>query len=405
MKKVRDYMDEKNLIKRSLVDEILEVGKIENWLSNMAKRGIIIKYFLENKMYFEKGQPQRNLYRIAIFDPEKADMGKETYREHGWDFETKNDDYFIFKADEGSIYSEVPIIEEMKEHTLQHLRQYSEKINMSLVSAIFSTLGAFFILYSLFHNNRVTTMIIENSIIPFLCFPYYIATSWYTVMRKYRIASRYKQSILADHSFEHELKYKAGYLLRKANLILLIISIIYIFGTANFGVKEYSLDQSEQVLPVLRLADIEQDDHLVLDTNNPTMPLLGIDESDYNYVEKKSTFLAPTMYSLDEQGKVPAVDQEHQEYNPSLHVNYYALRSKMLAEPLIGDIINHDLIGFSEKDLIQANNQLADQVYYIDGKNVKYVILQRGNKVLYIRYYGKQKPEQIINAAIKKLSK
>lgn len=164
-----------------------------------------------------------------------------------------------------------------------------------------------------------------------------------------------------------------------------------------------NLDACTEELPVVRLAEIEENLDLVQDKSTT-------EEIDYgNYVSYKWSILASNIYEVSEEGVVPNemwLDGSG-EYMPSARTEFYELRFQFLVKPLVNELV----------DSIRKND-LYEEVIYEEIKDPRFsslsvtkrdnsevIVASRNNRVMVLRYWGDEELTEHLDAIYAAMTK
>lgn len=375
-------------VKKSLPTYLTDVEVIESWLNDMAKKGLILNK-ISNKATFYKRSPRNVQYRLVpLCKREKSPDIEvlEYYRECGWVYVTTASGLFhiyISNCENPREIHSDPIVESygykflLKRCTLESLFALA----MVLIT-IFYVFRDYIIsgtpILKLINDGiySQTFLLFSVAIIVFRCI--------INVVNLKRILLN-----LRDGNVEiPKRKYRTHMKLNKV-FNFIISSFIFVLFISTFfceysswimGIKDYGKE-----LPVIAMSEIEKDKIYTYGYLNE------------NTISFKKTFLAPCQYSFKEKGLIRKDDINKTDlYVPEVDVNYYELRVKFFAEPLVEEYknsIDNKNLNFQVK---KVSLEDFEKAYILaNEKGEQYFIGCKNRKVVFINYKGKENLEKI----------
>ncbi|HYE81668.1 MAG TPA: DUF2812 domain-containing protein [Clostridia bacterium] len=388
------------LLKRLMLDDIYAIGRNESWFSDMAKKGLHLKKLGRMFVYFEKGESKKTKYRIDIIKEKPSQEQLDVYHDCGWDIVTNSGDFYIFSADEKSCTTELHTDPIEQGFSLSELNKRL-KINTIIISfAMLLFFGMIFSVY--FFNDEPFLYIIKGQFVQQILLVVVELYVFYTVIRNYVAISNLKKSLLQGKAIDHKEEYRIARLIGGIlTCLFLPISLFTIFipFTEIARSKDYTLPEANTNLPVIRLADIEQNPRLTRET--------GYYRNDIDWANRVSfdwSLLAPVQYEIDERGIVNGEMWEDKsgEYSPSVTTRFYRLTFDGMAEKLTLDLINH-YVYREDTEITAVNAPELDKIYIAEENARKQIFAYSGNQVIHVAYYGKMKIEDIIPLVSEKL--
>jgi len=156
--------------------------------------------------------------------------------------------------------------------------------------------------------------------------------------------------------------------------------------------EQYTLPTTANALPVVRLADIEQNPKLIREEH---VNEKGIDFA--NRVSYQWSLLAPIQYDIDERGII--TDEIWHDnsgaYSPSITTRYYKLTFAGMADNLINDLISRYVYRDNIK-VSEASYSGLDKLYIAQDDIRKQIFACLDNKVIFVTYYGNKNMEDLI---------
>lgn len=382
-------------IRKFMQDDIWNLGRNESWFSDMAEKGLHLRRIGLVFATFEKAEPKKTKYRMDIISPAPTEEQLEIYKESGWQFVTYLKELYIFSSPDGANVPELHTDPMEQSYTLAALnrRMRNQVIALSVFMAFF--LG---MMLSMFFLERTPTLaMMEASGVqrPLLIFvEVYV---FYIVIRNFISLRNLKKSLSEGKPINHRESW------RKPRLINGFISIFFILAallTACIPIveiaqsKSYTLPEAPVELPIARLGEIE---------NNPALErkaLLNIRGVDWgNYVSYDWSPLSPVKYQISEHGIVQNEmwDDNSGSYSPSIETRYFRLLFSSMADSLIDDLMERYLDGLEPKLTVQELDHASfDKLIVAQAGIMKEIFASSGNKVIYVKYFGKAQAEDII---------
>jgi len=255
------------LVKRLMLDDIYAIGRNESWFSDMAKKGLHLKKLGRMFVYFEKGESKKTKYRIDIIKEKPSQEQLDVYHDCGWDIVTNSGDFHIFSADEKSCTTELHTDPVEQGFSLSELNKRL-KVNTIIISfAMLLFFGMIFSIY--FFNDEPFLYMIKGQFVQQMLLVVVELYVFYSVIRNYAAISSLKKSLLQGKAINHKEEYRRARLLAGilAGLFLPVsLFTIFIPFAEIARSKNYTLPEASTNLPVIRLADIEQNPGLTRET-------------------------------------------------------------------------------------------------------------------------------------------
>lgn len=381
------------LVKRLMLDDIYAIGRNESWFSDMAKKGLHLKKFRRIFIYFEKGEAKKTKYRIDYIKEEPSQEQLDVYHDCGWDIVTHNGDFYIFSADEKSCTTELHTDPIEQGFSLSELNKRLQ-INSIIISiAMLLFFGMMFSIY--FFNDEPFLYMIKGQFVQQMLIVVVELYVFYSVIRNYLAIRNLKKSLLRGKAINHKENYRkarlTGGILAGLFLPMALFTIFIPFVEIAKS-KDYTLPEVNTNLPIIRLADIEQNPKLMRET--------GYNGNDVDWANRVSydwSLLAPVQYEIDEHGNINGEMWEDKsgEYSPSITTRFYKLTFVSLAENLTLDLISR-YVYRDDTEIKVINNSELDKIYLAEDDIRKQIFAYLDNKVVHVTYYGKGEIEDII---------
>jgi len=386
------------IVRRFPIDDFWNIGKTESWFSDMASGGLHLKKFGRTFVYFEKGEISDTNYRIDVLYDMPSGEQLDVYKEYGWHFVAKTGFFYVFSSPKDSNAPELHTDTVEQSYTLNELNRILKRnIIVSVVSTLFVTIIT---LALTFYDNEPYLNLVKGRFV-FLYFQLIVYLYLpYSTVRNYLYVKKVKESLINGIEIDHNEDWKKGRLVNKiVNTVTIIIASIIVFIPYVQMVKsnEYTLPEIKVDLPIIRLADIEENSNLQRN-------VYYNDEEDIDYnnnVRYDWSPLAPTMYEIRESGTVEGMiwSDNSGEYSPSIHTEYYQLALEDMANGVLRDLMHKELYDPRYKTE-KIDNPNFDQLYIVKKDTsdaTKLIFVSLDNNVIYIRYHGNEDVEKIVD--------
>jgi len=381
-------------VRKILPDDMWNIGKIESWFSDMAKKGLNLKSIGRIFVSFEKCEPSKTKYRMDVINegPSQEQLG--IYKEYGWDFVTKTGMFYVFSSPEDSHSPELHTDPIEQSFTLDYLNKLNKK-NLIIISiSVLLIVGIICSIY-LFQDEPFL-YIADGFIVQQMLLIIVEMYVLYTVFRNYFAIQKMKNSLLEGTPINHTENWKKGRLLSFiVNAAIITVSILTIIIPVKQALKsnEYTLSETKDNLPIIRLSDIEENPSLQREVSYNEE---GVDR--LNRVLYEWSLLAPIQYSIDECGIVNGEMwyDNSGEYSPSIHIQFYKLTFDSMADGLIKDLIHREIYDprFKSKKISSTE---FDQLHIAVDDVTKYIFACWDNNVIFVRYHGNKDIDHLLN--------
>lgn len=383
------------IVRRPVLDDLFDIGRQEHWLSDMAAKGLHFKKIGISFAHFEKGEPKTSRYRIDITKDAPDEEQLAIYRDCGWHYVTKMGEMAIFCDNGDSSVPELHNDTMVQSYTFARLDKQLRRtavIVAVLVLLIILMIGSLWFMNNTPILNMVTGQATQQTVL-------IVVECWVaaTSLRKYRTIHKLRENLRngvpINHNEPYKTRKKIDTMISAAVLTLAFGNIaLPIMGMARSDVSTY---WEPNTLPVVNLATLEQDPALVREIYPD--PRTGTDHG--NRVESEWSLLAPRQYSV-RQGMTDGAD-----YSPSLTQSFFEVSIPALAKPLLKNLQRRYIWERDGKPQ-EIFSPAADSIWMIgypnDGRIE--IFAQQGNRVLYLRYFGKADHQRVIDLMTQALS-
>ena len=387
------------IVRKFPIDDFWNIGKTESWFSDMASQGLHLKRFGRTFVYFEKGKKADTKYRIDVLYDKPSQEQLDVYKEYGWDFVAKTGFFYIFSSAQDSNAPELHTDTVEQSFTLDELDRVLKRNILVFGVATLIIAGIAFAL-NFYDDEPYLNLVEGNFIILFFQVLVYLHLT-YSTIRNYLYVRNIKNSLINGIEINHNEDWKKGRLVTTiVNTLVVTIAAIIVFIPIVERVKsdEYTLPEMEVNLPIIRLADIEENPNLQREVSY-SYNGEGIDYN--NNVRFEWTPLVPTKYRISESGIVEGMmwSDNSGEYSPSIHTEFYQLRFQNMADGVLKDLMHKNLYDPRYKTA-KIKNPNFHHLYVVEkstSEATKLIFASWDNNVIYIRYHGNIEVDKIIS--------
>ncbi|MGN7477310.1 DUF2812 domain-containing protein [Solibacillus silvestris] len=378
------------------------IGEHESWFSDMALKGLHLRKMGIYFAHFEQGEPRRMEYRIEVTKNKGiSDEQIELYEENGWEYVTSYQYFHVFESPEERNAIELHTDFAEQSYTLQQLDKRLS-VNSAAIflgtSLIIGMLAALWFVDGTPVLRLVEGPVVQQSIMS-LIYVYYM----YTSIRALRAIRALRRDLKEGKAINHHAPWEKS--LRKNTAFSVVFVGIAIAGfllALSHLVKmdTYTMPNGDTHLPIVRLADIENNPMLVRDEHYSDD---GIDWA--NRYSTNWSLFAPVQYETDESGMIEGMAwlDESGTYSPSISSEVYELTFQAFASPLLSDLIKWYSYGDETEPFLEKKHSGFDKLIVYEEAEKKQIFASKNNVVIFIRYYGYAKLDTIIENAAEKI--
>lgn len=379
------------------------IGEHESWFADMAANGFHLKKIGLHFVQFVKGEPKKMRYRIDVsinkkLSPEQIQM----YVGNGWDYVTSYNFFHVFSS---PVELNVPELHTDPAEQSYTLKELDKKLamNASIVAvAMILMIGMLSAIW--FLDGTPTLVLVEGMAIQQTILIIFIGYSAYTSIQAAISIRALRKDLIEGKPINHHAPWKKHYRLNSIIALLFTIvvglSVILPFVQLVKG-NTKTLPEASIDLPIVRLADVEQNPALVRGESSYMK-----DNVDWgNRYTYDWSPLAPLQYETDENGVVSGKVWEDGsgEYSPSIQTRVYQLSVPALANNLISDLIKRYRYEYSGEDFVKTEHPDFDLLIVHEEDDSKEVFASKGKAVIHVRYYGYADLNSIIENIVKKI--
>ncbi|MED4354859.1 DUF2812 domain-containing protein [Schinkia azotoformans] len=379
------------------------IGEHESWFQDMAAKGFHLKKMGIYFAHFVKGEPKKMRYRIDVLMKKKISPEQiEMYAESGWDYVTGYQFFKVFSSSEELDAQELYTDPAEQSHTLKELDK-KLAMNASVIAvSMLLMIGMFTSIW--FLDGTPTLVLVEGQAIQQTILTFFIGYLAYKSLQAAIFIRTLRKNLIKGKPIDHHAPWEK--LFRRNSTIAflftlvvglsIILPVLHLVKGDTKTLPEVSLD-----LPIVRLADIEQNPALV--RGEPAYMSDNVDWAN-RYTYDWSPF-APVQYKSDENGVVPGESWKDGsgEYSPSIETRFYQLRIPAMADNLIFDLIKWYRYEDPFEDYVKTKHPNFDLLIIHEEEELKEVFASRGKYVMHVRYYGYVDINSVIENVEKKI--
>lgn len=378
---------EPKLLRRFIPCPQYDVSGMEHWLMEMAEQGLLLQ---EDGCFcgiatFEKATPQKIRYRLLAAgkctsmladnngepDVEEVELSKE----FGWEYVAKRGEFHIYRTRNTAARD----LHTDKEVQALAMNAMKKRQRDNIFNSIFWGIIYPFLLL----RGKILLAMIHAGTVPIALMM--IAGLWMSINSMVNAVKliKLRKKVLNGEALgtgeawkKREWLYHANNILRKCLYVVALILLLKVIGdnvnNENYiPLKEYTDD-----VPFKTMEDFVPDGK---------MKLMNMKVGNLNTVREWTDILSPINYEWDEAGTVTSTDGTI--LFGGLEVIYHETKADWIAKRLVTEYLRK---GKEEKEyetLELEIKELDDAVAYTSTLHFPSVILRKGNKILYARFY------------------
>lgn len=393
-----------NTIRKLKPGEYWNIAEYESWLSDMARQGFYLKKAGLLFATFTKSEPRQMRYRIKVA-PYIKDHDQFSF--DGWEYVTsygpRRSQCHVFSSP-----AELNAREFVDSYGLSYdLKPMQRELTEQSVG---TTVIISLMLIMYFFISVKIGMITFLSLLELgfeLCCIMYIALLFEgaffikAACSVHRLRKKLSLGKPMNHSAGWKRKrnaYAIFYICLLLILVLMISTVVFVFeGT------EKTLPEEHSGMPIVRLADIEQNPDLVRKSEF----LKGTSRDLYNYCRYEWSLLAPIQYESEEHGTVPNVQNKNGGgvYSPSVSSAVYKTTIPFMNKAIVSDLMKKYVDEFENSNVTKIQDPNFDELYIAKCDSGCQVYAVKGRGILYIEYRGNADETAVIEAAAETIGK
>lgn len=391
-----------SIVRKLRPNDYWRIGEHESWFSDMSLQGLHLHKMGTTFAHFKKGEPKRMEYRIEVTKNKSiSDEQIEMYEENGWDYVTSYQYFHVFASPVERNATELHTDPAEQAYTLQRL---SKRLILNVIvvavgfALIIGMLGS-----TLFLDGTPILRLVEGVILQQIIFIFILLYLVYLSIRGMLAIRALRRNLKEGKAINHHAPWEKT--LRTNTVFSVVFLTIALASTALpliqiLKSETLTLPEGDSDLPIVRLADIEQNPMLV---REQYFMKDGVDWAN-SYSTNWSLF-APVQYESDEHGVIEdnVWGDESGTYSPSVSTEVYELTFQAFALPLVSDLIEWHSYGDETERYVEINHPEFDQLIVYEEVEKKELFASKGKVVMYIRYYGYAEMESITENAAQKI--
>lgn len=391
-----------SIVRKLRPNDYWRIGEHESWFSDMSLQGLHLHKMGTTFAHFKKGDPKRMEYRIEVTKNKSiSDEQIEMYEENGWDYVTSYQYFHVFASSVERNATELHTDPAEQAYTLQRLSK--RLILNGIVVAVGFALIIGMLGSTLFLDGTPILRLVEGVILQQIIFIFILLYLVYLSIRAMLAIRALRRNLKEGKAINHHAPWEKT--LRTNTVFSVVFLTIALASTALpliqiLKSETLTLPEGDSDLPIVRLADIEQNPMLV---REQYFMKDGVDWAN-SYSTNWSLF-APVQYESDEHGVIEdnVWEDESGTYSPSVSTEVYELTFQAFALPLVSDLIEWHSYGDETEPYVEINHPEFDQLIVYEEVEKKELFASKGKVVMYIRYYGYAEMESIIENAAQKI--
>lgn len=363
-----------------------DIRALENWLSEMAEKGLLFKNFIFGLARFEKTEPVKNARFRFIPEPkgtglfcENVGEPESEFREmsenSGWKYITGRNDFHIFYTDDENAF-ELATDDEVTAMAVDEVKK--RKRNTFTGSLVYVAVYTFIV--SRLAGTLIMPMILIGT--PLFVLLVFLVTAEFVEHIKRIIYLNRLSKALRDGNIENPDKMKYGFsgIFKTVMLILSVICLVCLLGAALPDIDETKITDYSADIPFATIDDLICGEYMGLQ----------FDFGDMNTIDVKSDVLAPVIIDYSESADV--ILEDGRDWYGSLYITYVEFRSEKLAEIAAKEIVRIDKMRkgeFAYVDIPDVNADFSVGYLYDELRlaDTPTIVIRQGNKVMRMNLY------------------
>ncbi|MEK5068675.1 DUF2812 domain-containing protein [Sporosarcina sp. FSL K6-1508] len=391
------------IVRKLRSSDYWRIGEHESWFQDMAAKGFHLKKMGLRFAHFVKGEPKKMRYRIDVaINKKNIPEQIEMYADSGWDYVTG---YQYFQVYSSPVERNAPELHTDPAEQSFTLSALGKKLAFNAVMVVVALLLMIGMLSAIWFLDGTPTFVlidglaVQQTILSIL----FVYLAYISLQAAISIRAL-RKDLIEGKPINHHAPWKKHYRLNSIIAFLFTIvaglSAIVPFGQLIKNDTK-TLPETNLDLPIVRLADVEQNPALVRGESSYMR-----DNVDWgNRYTYKWSPLAPIQYESDENGVVPGKmwGDGSGEYSPSIHTRVYQLSVPALADNLIADLIKRHNYEYSDDDFVETKHADLNLLIVHEEDDFKEVFASKGKAVIYVRYYGYANINSVIENIVDKI--
>jgi hypothetical protein len=363
------------------------IGEHESWFADMANEGLHLKKMGRYFAHFTKDVPRKIKYRIDVCQEKEEKITpeqKEMYSESGWEYVTSYDEFNVFAspvdANAPELYRD-PVEQSFMIDQLEE--RYKKNINLAVLK-ILVLIGA--VIAAWYFDFVPYVDLVEGGLVKYSLILILVLYNGYNYLQAALSIRHLRIRLLEGEAINHAAAWETQHQVKI--FITCIFAIFAVLGATlpiiqRAMTKQQTLPITSNDLPIVRLADIEQNPNLERMTDIQK----NIDRN--NFYRYRWSILAPVQYISSETATIKdKVGKNGNDYLSSIHTSVYKLKFSFMNDALITDLMKNEGITVENKKVSEIKHPNFDKLIIYDSSPLKELYAYKDSAVVCIRYNG-----------------
>lgn len=384
----------KPYVRKLVLEDLLHIGRTECWLEDMAREGLHLERFGRlGTAVFRRGAPEEVRCRIDVSPapPEPAQV--TLYQEAGWDYVTRSGQLNFYRSPESRNAPELHTDPAQQAATLEGLERQLRRsaILVGALMALFFAMMFFVFFWDATPWKSLADGDLLNQAILCLVEGYLLLMTLGNFFSLRSLHRKLERGVPINHREDWRGPRRRAAMAMGGILVLAAVGAAVPWMQLASRQEMNLTDPAAAGLPVLRLAELEQDPALEPEAGSIIRD--GVDFS--NWVETRWSPFSRLTESR-EQGVIPGRTwpDSSGEYSPSVRTTHYRLTFGWMAPYLLQDLMERYHHNPTQPPALLWDTGLDEA--WLAGNDL---YARLGNQVAVIRYYGQAPAEQWVAAA------
>ncbi|WP_099355372.1 DUF2812 domain-containing protein [Fredinandcohnia onubensis] len=392
------------IVRKLRPSDYWRIGEHESWFADMAAKGYHFKKMGIHFAHFVKGEPKQMRYRIDVsmkrkMKPEQIEM----YAESGWDYVTGYQGFHVFSSPVEREAPELHTDPAEQSYTLKALDKKLASTARFVVVAVLLIIGMASSIW--FLDGAPIYHLVEGTVLVQTILSIIIGYQAYNSLLAAISIRALRKKLIEGKPIDHHAPWK------KHHRITTVISFLFMVVSGLTAVVPFTqlvksdvktLPVESPNLPIVRLADVEQNPALVRGESEYMRD--NVDWS--NRISYNWSPFAPVQYETDENGVVPGETWKDGsgEYSPSISTNFYQLSISAISDHLVYDLIDWYRHENAVEEYVKKQHPDFDLLIVHEDEEMKEVFASKDKNVIYLRYHGYADIDSVIENIKKKIN-
>ncbi|MGM0792525.1 MAG: DUF2812 domain-containing protein [Bacillota bacterium] len=392
------------IVRKLRPEDYWRIGEHESWFTDMAEEGLFLKKMGIRFAKFAKGEPKKMRYRIDVSFSKKISSEQiEMYSESGWDYVTTYNYFHVFSSPAELHAPEIHTDPAEQSYTLKALDEKYTQTAWTVTIMILLTFGMLASIW--FLDGTPTLMMVQGNVLTQTILSIILGYSAYNSLQAAISIRSLRKKLAEGKPIDHHAPWKKRF---RRNTAIALLFIVTAGSTAAISFAQLSMMDTKTLpegnidLPIVRLADIEQNPDLIRGE-----PSYVDDDEDWgNRISYDWSPLAPVQYETDENGEVIGEkwDDGSGRYSPSIQTQVYQLSIAGLADNLLSDLVKRYRYDDGMEEFVQKKHPVLDELIVYEEEGIKKVFASKGKTVMYVWYNGEADMDALIEGVVEKIS-